>query len=207
MIKIEGNSLNSLVYQACEVMMKQGKLIQSRNGLCWELLDVDFILHNPKARYLHLNGRTNNPFATFFEVIWVFAGYDHLDELLHFIPRAKNYSDDGKTWRGAYGSRIYAHGQIDSILEHFEKDLNTRRAVMTIWQPEYDTQQSIREQGFEDSKDIPCSQWLGFWIRENKLYLKFQMRYLRNLNLSLRGSLVAENELSVNTYRNTHTVP
>ena len=174
---IKANSLNSLVYQTCEKILKEGTPLHSRNGLCWELLDVDLYLTNPKARYLYLNGRTNNPFATLFETIWVFAGYSHLDELLHFIPRAKNYSDDGKTWRGAYGTRVYNHKQIDSVLELFTNEgLNTRRAVMTIWQPELDTQESIRKQGFQSSKDIPCSQWLGFWVRDNKLYLKFQMR-------------------------------
>ena len=174
---IKANSLNSLVYQTCEKILKEGTPLHSRNGLCWELLDVDLYLANPKARYLYLNGRTNNPFATLFETIWVFAGLDSIQHLEVFIPRAKNYSDDGKTWRGAYGTRVYNHNQINSVLEHFLKEgFNTRRAVMTIWQPELDTQESIRKQGFQSSKDIPCSQWLGFWIRDNKLYLKFQMR-------------------------------
>jgi hypothetical protein len=94
-----------------------------------------------------------------------------------FVPRAIQYSDDQKTWRAGYGDRIYEYDQINHVVQMFMKDgKNTRRAVMSIWQPHKDTLRAVNEQGFADSKDYPCSNFLWFWIRNNKLYCKLGMR-------------------------------
>lgn len=57
--------------------------------------------------------------------------------------------------------------QIKWVIDLLQKDPTTRRAVITIWNPEFDT---------KDSKDIPCNDLLMFKIRDNKLHLTIANR-------------------------------
>lgn len=169
-------SINDMVLLVGSNLMKNGVEIDSRNGKCKELDDIDVIIADPQARHLCLPGRKNNIFATIAEVFWVFANNGGvLDPFLtFFLRRAPDYSDDGVTWPDYYGTRIWQNDQIGNILDMYQQDgINTRRAVMTIWRPDMDTT-SIR--GPEKSRAIPCSQWLGFWVRDGFLNCKFQMR-------------------------------
>ena len=178
MFQITGNSLNSLTSNVCDTILSEGTELDSRNGKCLELLDYDVYLMNPLNRHLYLRGRTNNIYAAFGEIFWVMAGETNISPVLDkLIPRAINYSDDGETWRAGYGDRLYTKDQIEHVVQMFLADgKNTRRAVMSIWQPQKDTLHAVREQGFVDSKDYPCSNFLWFWIRNNKLYCKLGMR-------------------------------
>jgi len=178
MVTIIGDSLNELAYKTFDQIFKKGSTIDSRNGECIELLDSDLYLTNPRARHLYLPGRTSNIFASIAETFWVLAGREELDPLMtFFLPRSKNYSDDGKTWRGAYGPRIYTNSQIEHIIDMFDiGGLSARQAAMTIWRPDMDTKSAMKKEGYDSTIDMPCSQWLGFFIRDNKLNLKLQMR-------------------------------
>jgi thymidylate synthase len=57
-----------------------------------------------------LPGRNNNVFAQLAETAWVLAGRNDLAFLGHYLPRVADFSDDGRTWRGAYGPRIRRWG-------------------------------------------------------------------------------------------------
>jgi len=77
----------------------------------------------------------------------------------------------------SYGPRIYKNDQIEHIIKTFDNDsINTRRATMTIWRPDMDTQSIIELEGYNKTLDMPCTQWLGFFIRNKKLHLKVQFR-------------------------------
>jgi thymidylate synthase len=176
---ISGNSLNELTFDVCETLLTKGNKVDSRNGETFELCDQEVVLTNPKARHLYLEGRTNNIYATIGEIFWIMAGENKLEPLMNFLlPRAKNYSDDGKTWRGAYGPRLYFYNQIQNVLDIFKQDgPNTRRAVMNIWSAEQDTHTALKDKyGLDQSKDIPCNNFIYFWVRDNKLNMKVTVR-------------------------------
>lgn len=168
-------SINEMIFTLGQELMLHGRSIESRNGGCLELDDVDVYITNPRARHLYLTGRKNNIFATLGEVFWVFANKPLLDPFLtFFLKRAIDYSDDGLTWPDYYGSRIWTNDQIGNVLDMFGQDgINTRRAIITIWRPDMDT---ISVRGPVKSKAIPCSNGLWFWVRDGKFNCKFQMR-------------------------------
>ena len=171
--------LNDFTMKAISEIKEYGTEEDTRNGKAIQLYDKEFIIANPMMRHLYMSGRTNNIYATWGEIIWVFAGESKLDPLMNFLlPRAKDYSDDdGETWRAPYGHRLYKHGQIDNILEVFRKSKNSRHGVFTIWQPEFDTNESIkREYGLDDTKDRACSNFGWFFTEDNKFNMKFSMR-------------------------------
>lgn len=176
---IYATSLNELTYFTCQETLSQGKEVESRNGKAIELIDTTRVLTNPKNRHLYLHGRTNNIYGTLGEVFWVLGGRTSsiYPVLNFFVPRAKDYSDDGKNWRGAYGPRLCIGNQIDGVVNTFLQDgKNSRRAVIAIYQPALDSFDSIAEQGLGKSKDVPCSNFMWFWIRDNKLHCKLSMR-------------------------------
>jgi thymidylate synthase len=177
---IKGSSINELTYRALKKITSDGHSMPSRNGSTLTLYNTELILENPRARHLNLVGRTNNIFAVIAETFWVLAGRKDIKPYLEFfIPRAPKYSDDGITWRAAYGERLYAFGQLENILECFKKDgIFTRRAVLSLYFPSEDTHTSLKDKyNLEKTLDIPCNNLLNFYITPNKkLNLKVTQR-------------------------------
>lgn len=172
MLVIEGNSINEIALKSYDAILN-GAVSDNRNsgtmGNIHVQYDVSLILKEVKNRHLYLHGRKNNIFATFAEMFWVMAGREDIDYLMNFIPRANLYSDDGLTWRAAYGSRMYEYGQLQSLIDKFKDDgLYTRQAMLTLWHPEKDTKSMLKEKyNLEKTLDTPCNQWIQFWVDAN----------------------------------------
>jgi len=168
---IVGNTTNEIVFKAIEKLIKDGEKSPSRNGDMYVLYNAILNLKNPRARHLALEGRKSNIFALMAETFWVFAGSNKISPYLEFfIPRAKDYSDDGETWRGGYPERIYRFEQLESMLNKFKVDgLHTRRANLYIGNPDLDTDESLEEIfGINETKDIPCNQLMNAFVSVDK---------------------------------------
>lgn len=152
-------------------VLQNGVEVRVRGQLTRELLGRVTSLERPYERYLFVPKRHNNVFAQFAETMWMLAGRDDIAWLTRYLPRAAEYSDDGETWHGAYGPRLRRwHGAIDqlsAVRQLLEKDLASRRAVMTLFDPARD---------YIDSKDIPCNNWLSWIARDGKLHLSVAIR-------------------------------
>lgn len=143
-----------------------------------ELLNYHAVIGDGMSRNFLLKHRHDNPFAKMFESLWVLAGRDDIDLLKTYLPRAADFSDDGKTWRAAYGPRLREWpvrdvnacvDQLWNIYDALKDDPFTRQAVATIWNPADD---------WVKTKDIPCNNWLHFIQRNGNL----------NLNVSVRSN-------------------
>tara|TARA_B110000285_G_scaffold77358_1_gene89086 strand:+ start:543 stop:1583 length:1041 start_codon:yes stop_codon:yes gene_type:complete len=168
---IKGQTLNALTQELMKEVIN-GDVSTSRNGDVHYLNNALLELGNPRARHLHLEGRKNNIFATFAEVFWVLAGDEKIDPYLsYFLPRAVDFSDDQETWRGAYGPRIYAHNQVQGVIDIFKHEgLDSRRAVISIYDSMKDSPSGLKEiYRLQTSKDIPCNNMLHFYVRDGKL--------------------------------------
>lgn len=171
--------INEATYKTLKFINERGHTRGSRNGEATYVNNYQFSIDNVKDRYLHLKGRTSNIYAQLMELVWVLSGTTSIEGLFTFLlPRAPDYSDDGKTWRGGYGARLFnKYSQLDNALEQLIKDPYTRQAVFNIWSHEKDTKIAVNEQGFESTKDTPCSNFGWFWVdRDNRLNMKMHMR-------------------------------
>jgi len=158
-------------------VMSKGNDITVRGMPTKELMGHAFKVENADMRMLAMPERGTNPFAQIAETLWMLAGRDDLDWLELYIPQCKKWSDDGKTWRGAYGPRLrnwrnpeITDAGVDQLMrvsDLLNNDPGTRQAVMTIWDPAKD---------WVKSKDIPCNNWLHFIIRDGKLHLNVGVR-------------------------------
>lgn len=176
---VQGETVNELMVSAFEALSDHGQDVPSRNGSARSLYNTELTILNPRERHLNLEGRTSNPFQLIAETFWVVAGLGGVKGYLEFfLPRAPEYSDDGETWRGAYGPRIYEYGQMESVIERFAKDKMTRQAVVDIYQSEKDSNQSLMEEyGLKETKDTPCNDFIFFWIEpDNTFHMKTVQR-------------------------------
>ena len=170
------NADQALVCLASDVM-NFGDEVGSRAGRVRELPMVGLTLTHPTERYLTNTHRKHSIAAQIAETMWVLSGRDDVSWLSHYLPRAKYFSDDGKTWAGAYGARLRAWprrdgsddviDQLSWIVEHLQKDPLSRRAVMSIFDP-------VRDQ--VSGKDIPCNDFLDLKSRLGKLDLHVAIR-------------------------------
>lgn len=177
---IAATTMNELIFKALDTISHDGIRTPSRNGETSTLYNTFFTLTNPRSRHLNLKGRKNNVFAMIAETFWVLAGHDALDPVMtFFLPRAKDFSDDGITWRGAYGPRLYLYNQLEDAVRVFhEEGLESRRSVIAIYLPERDTKESLKEiYHLENTKDRPCNNLLHFFVTpDQKLHMNVYQR-------------------------------
>lgn len=151
-------------------LLRTGSDIVVKNQATKELVTRNTRLERPLERYLSVPNRLNDIAAQFAESIWVLSGRDDVAWLSKYLPRAPLFSDDGTTWRGAYGPRLRNWNgidQIDAVRRLLLADRDSRQAVMSIFDPTQD---------FLPSKDIPCNNWLGWIIRDDRLHMSAALR-------------------------------
>lgn len=139
------------------------------------LVPVCTVYQRPLERVLFSPQRDANPFFHFFEALWILAGRHDVEWLANFLSRMREYSDNGKTFHGAYGARMRRVentlsmldgpdaliDQLGCVVQQLEHDPDSRRAVVSIWQPMLDAGYS--------GKDMPCNCTLTFKVRDGKL--------------------------------------
>lgn len=144
----------------------------SRAGGVHELTMAGIMLTDPAERYLQVAGRRHHLPAQMVETAWVLAGRDDLDLLAHYIPRVRDFSDDGGvTWRSAYGPRLRSYAgvidQLDYVVDTLTEDPTSRQAVVSLWDPTVDT---------TPGKDKACNDFLVFSNRLGRLDLHVTVR-------------------------------
>lgn len=153
------------------LLLEHGEDVTVRGQKTKELLSFAFQIRDPMRRVILSKHRNGNIFAQIAETFWMLGGRDDLSWLERYIPQCYKYSDDGKTWRAAYGPRLrhwQGTDQITTLIHRLRKDPQTRQAVISLWDPARDN--------IEDSKDYPCNNWLHFIIRDNSLHLNVVVR-------------------------------
>lgn len=165
-------------------MLEHADEVGSRAGRTKELTHIGITLTEPLNREILLNHRKPNLAAQIAETMWVLSGRDDMEFLSHYLPRAKDFSDDGISWRAGYGKRLrgwdseptntaipteshFAIDQLAYVVDLLNRDPGTRQAVMSIWDPVIDT---------KPGKDIPCNDWLHFLSRHGYLDLHVALR-------------------------------
>lgn len=138
-----------------------------------EKIAVSLTITNPYDRVIVNPARKFSLKYGIAEWLWYDRNSNSLDEIAHYSKFWRNVSDDGKTVNSAYGYRIHGKGAamlVDQWLyarNELIKDKDSRRAVCIIASP---------SDMINETKDFPCTMYLQFLIRENKLHLAVSMR-------------------------------
>lgn len=137
---------------------------ESRNGPVMVMPGpVLLTIQNPYERVLVDSVRQPNPYFHLAEFVWMMAGSNDAKWLSYYNANMLSFSDDGKTFAAAYGNRWRYHfkyDQIKMVISILKKDPTTRRACITMWDPNVDLIQG---------KDIPCNTTIYFRVVGNEL--------------------------------------
>lgn len=128
-----------------------------------EISPILLVTDNPLQNILSNSARKINKSFMVAEFLWIALGRQDVDMVSFYNKNIANFSDNGKIFNGAYGPKIM--NQLGYIGDCFRKDINTRQAVITIW-----------ERNPRSSKDIPCTIAIQFLHREGKLDMIVNMR-------------------------------
>lgn len=173
-----GPTVNQVLPVVLRDLLANGHEVGSRNGRVKEMLNAKIMLEAPDQREVLCLNRGANVFAQIAETMWVLRGRGDIGWLSAYLPRAKDYSDDGQVWRGAYGPRIRGWGQqyddslgeVDQlayVVDVLKKDPLSRQAVIAIYDPATDNQPGL---------DRPCNTFLQFQSRLGVLHMTVTVR-------------------------------
>lgn len=173
MLTIETRNVNQIVPQIMRMMATEGKLEETRVGPAFTTRGpVTTLYEEPRERVLFSPARDANPFFHFMEGLWMLNGNNDVAWISQFSSKIGQYSDNGKTFHGAYGHR-WRHfvglgsgvetemDQLQALIQILIKNPNDRRAVLQMWNPIIDLGR--------DGKDFPCNTSIMFRVWEGKL--------------------------------------
>ena len=202
MYTAEYEGINSFLVGASTLLLKEGVKRNTRGFNCKELpAPFMFRIKNPTARLITIPERKWNPILPYAESLWLASGRNDLELVGHYLKNMKNFSDDGFFLRGGYGPRLRKYNGIKNDYKirnpfdldyskfkksevdqfkyidlNFQRDINTRQAIINIGDPPkdcFDTAGCLKE-----TKDFPCTRLLHFQKqpKSNKLNLTVYMR-------------------------------
>ena len=201
MFTAEYKGINSCLVGASKLLLEHGVKRETRGKVCFELPEpFMFKITNPKARLITISERKWNIALAYAESLWIATGRNDLKMISRYLVRMKDFSDDGITLRGGYGPRIRKYNgnsvdynintslqkfnestlneidQLKFVIKCFEKDINTRQAIITIGDPIKDCFEKTGK--LKQTKDFPCTRSLHFMKHptEHKLNLTVYMR-------------------------------
>jgi len=143
------------------------RLVAPRGMRTLEVLNPVIIRYErPQENILFDPLRDCNPFFHMYEALWILAGRDDVLGPAFFSSNIAQFSDDGKTFLGAYGARlrntVAENDQIAKAVKLLRKDPDSRRAVLGLWK--------LSDWYMVDKgKDIPCNATAFLSLREGRL--------------------------------------
>lgn len=157
--------VNEAFFELHTIKLHFSEWENTRNGRALVFKEPMLITHaSPYRKVLFDPIRNANPFFHFMEAIWMLAGSNSVKFPATFSKQIAEYSDNGFRFHGAYGHRWRHHfntDQLDTVIYMLKKDLNTRRAVLTMWDPDEDLESF--------SKDLPCNTQIYFRVQGDTL--------------------------------------
>ncbi len=169
---VVGNSMDEILIETIKEIKSNGMRVNPRGMWIREILGYSFTLLNPRNRLIFNSERKFSLDFAIGELLWYLRGSNRCEIVSYYNSRYVNYSDDGQTLNGAYGKRIFSplhngKSQWDMIVEKLKSDPCSRQALISIYG---------NDDIFVESKDIPCTSSIQFFIRENKLNCIVHMR-------------------------------
>ena len=149
----------------CQNISERGRNVEARGLRSREIIGLSIRVSNPRTRIITTDVRKTVLSFAIGEWLWSIQDRNDLSMIEYYAPSYCNYSDDNKTLYGAYGPKVKRG--LQNVISKLKSDRFSRQAFFPIFH-------------FDDttinSKDIPCSIGLQFFIRDNKLILNVFMR-------------------------------
>jgi hypothetical protein len=107
---IEARNAHTMYPEALRQLRLFGKERDSRNGPVTKFDGPCTLLYNrPEERVVFWRERDANPFFHLLESLWMLAGRNDVAYPAGIVKTMVDFSDDGRTYNGAYGYRWRHH--------------------------------------------------------------------------------------------------
>lgn len=163
MIAIEAKTVNEMYQSMLSTIIAHGEVVKPRDLPTRELRPLVVRLENSLSNIITLKTRKLNYSFMVAEWLWMAWGRQDVEMIGHYNAQLPKFSDDGKTFFGAYGIRIAE--QLQYVISTLKNDPDSRQAMMSLWRPNP-----------PKTKDVPCTSLMQFMIRNAKLEAIVTMR-------------------------------
>jgi thymidylate synthase len=160
-------------------VLANGTRIEPTKGPCLDLIGHSFVLADPRDRIIYNPARDFDLLGAMGQWLWTMAGRMEFESIRYYNSKADRFSVDKFRMHGAYGPRLFGIGvfnQIPRLIEMVQEKNWTRRAVATVYSPEFDTFR-VKEGAVED--EVPCTIAIQFFPRGDKMEA---MTFMRSQN-------------------------
>ena len=154
--------VNDMWLETLKDITQLGRFRTPRGKLTLELPQRTVIMNMKKPVLTVLNRKLSYQFMAA-EAYWILSGDDSVAGIEEYNARIVEFSDDGRTFFGAYGPRIKS--QLDYVVSKLLQDPDTRQAGLTIWR-----------ENPPETKDVPCTVSIFFSIADGHLQCYVFMR-------------------------------
>lgn len=173
---VYARNVNGAFHEGLRRLTSQGVPEPSRVGPVFVMpTPVVTVYNRPWERVLFDETRDANPFFHLMESVWMLAGRRDAVWLDRYVRNfSERFAEDNGEMHGAYGYRwrrhfnpekmphgyddAYKFDQLLRVAEMLREDPMTRRAVLTMWDPEIDLG--------KPSLDLPCNTHVYFRARK-----------------------------------------
>ncbi len=175
---VEAEGPNKCYKGVIEGTMINGKTVSPRGLETKEIRPALIIFENPRERFLTCPGRAINPIFQVLESVWILGGRGDLAFIKRYLKSMEKYADNQDEFHAPYGVRMRHSGihrdlskplsvvidQFRNSYEYLKEEPDTRHAVMSFWNPEFDNY-------YIKTNDRPCNTDFYWAIREEELDL------------------------------------
>lgn len=158
-------TLNSEYHRLINKIETEGSLSSPR-GLAVKDLEIQKLTFNPLFSIPNFKSRPFNWKYFLGEMSWYLKKDRNIDYINNFSSFWKGIADENNEIHSNYGYMLFGD-QLQWALDSLMRDPNTRQAISFVSRP------SVQYRG---NKDFVCTMYLNFWIKDNKLNMKVQMR-------------------------------
>jgi len=169
---VSGENSDEVIAGVLREVLDQGQTVAGQPPFL-EVLNQASVLTDIRSRIPANSQSTFSLRTALARTLWHLSGRSDLESIAYYEPRAEKYSDDGLTLAGSNtGARILGRAgsqvnQLEGLIDRLSEDGATRRAAMTIWQPEDAKRRSV---------DIPCAMAFVCHVRDERLLTTVIMR-------------------------------
>jgi len=146
---------------------KHGEVSKPRDLQVKEFL-LDMIEIDPTMPIANFESRSFNWKYFAGEMAWYLHRDTDIDYINKFSTFWKGITNPGTNEINSnYGALVFNEEQLGWVVDSLLADKNTRQAIMFFNQPKFQ---------FHGNKDFVCTMYANFFVRNNKLNMKIQMR-------------------------------
>jgi thymidylate synthase len=166
--------LNEAFVESLKELHENHSLVKSRGSTQREILWYNMMIEDPSALSIEVPARKFKPSYAITEWLWYLSQDPNVQNIGKLASIWRNIANHKNEVESNYG--LWIHGIINGktglnqwewVRDELLRDRDTRRASITI--------NSSHHKG-QNNKDYPCTQYIHFFIRDNKLHLGVHMR-------------------------------